>query len=120
MRSATGPIFARDWGEKRAAHLIHVPPSPAAAKTKGLFLDKPMCRVCDEKHWSSEPHKFGRKPNSVDQAVDQAPSKPNTRPVVAVTCGRCAELEREVADLRTKLEGRRSYQRDYMRKRRAK
>lgn len=65
-------------------------------------MDKPKCRVCLVKHWAHEPHVF-------------AESKPN-----AVTCARCVELEREVSELRLRLDGRRTYQREYMRKRRAK
>lgn len=78
-------------------------------------MDKPACRLCGAKHYASEPHAFGgvkltepRKPN-----VSVA-SKPN-----AVQCERCAVLEREVAELRGKLESRRVYQREYMRKRRS-
>jgi hypothetical protein len=78
-------------------------------------MDKPKCRVCLAKHWASEPHEFASKPNSDELGSIAAPRKPN-----AVGCARCVELAREVAELRAKLDGRKAYQREYMRKRRAK
>lgn len=86
-------------------------------------MDKPKCRVCGERHWGSEPHAFAvnltENPPHVfgdDVNLTAAPvrvRKPNAG------CARCVELEAEITALRAKLEGRRTYQREYMRRRRS-
>lgn len=91
-------------------------------------MDKPLCRVCGQKHWNSEPHRFGSvgSPSAQQSASRSRDSggdavRPGV-PAVSVKGGdsateekleRLAELEAREADRKRK---HREYMREYMRK----
>ena len=78
-------------------------------------MDKPKCRVCGVAHWASEPHKFNPFRHSCNKQPDVLDTDSNKRIV---------DLERQVAALQAEIEeltkpfDKKTYQREYMRKRR--
>ncbi len=96
-------------------------------------MDKPVCRLCGEKHWASEPHVFepflgtssalpvagtsGGRSRDIGRRRKTVKSTTVGGVVPAGSSeGTTGELER----LRAMVEGRRTYMREYMRKRRSK
>lgn len=80
-------------------------------------MEKPKCKICGERHSGHEPHKFGASPeelppvaalrsrNAPTQA--QPPEPVRTVPAASVTAGETAKFDRV------------AYQREYMKKWRA-
>lgn len=84
-------------------------------------MQPPTCRVCGAKHWSTDPHVLpdDAKP-SVRQSSNNTPSVRPESNEIAMLKARIAELESEVARLKSGQPfDKTAYMRDYMRKRRA-
>ncbi|MGI9317511.1 MAG: hypothetical protein ACR2QW_09290 [bacterium] len=99
-------------------------------------MEKPVCRVCGEKHWSNESHRFRAQPTverdegidvekpdmAADRTSDELPATTVQRGAVDSSSNAdtpaASESER-VQRWRSNNRGRyNAYQRDYMRKRR--
>ena len=82
-------------------------------------MEAPTCRLCKHKHWGGADNcVFGAAEAGLKSVRE--PSKPKEVPSKASELqARIAELEAENAILRAKVDGRTAYQREYMKKRRA-
>lgn len=104
-------------------------------------MERPWCKICDEKHWPKEPHRFGSESASVGASGDEVRGHQGSADGVsssgdgpaseAKTAGKAAEVvEKGVCPLcasdpaviedAEKWRRYRNKRRDYMRKRRAK
>lgn len=85
-------------------------------------MKAPVCRVCDHAHWASEPHVLKGEPvRQEDLTVRQSVLQP-VRQQLLQCCEhlkRIAELEAELARLKREPFDKKTYQREYMRRRRA-
>ena len=89
-----------------------------------MLMDAPRCRLCGERHWSGEGHRwrdgdvFATGPMANDVA-----NADNTSIVPLKSLGKCSNLRGLDGGVSTyqyrDAEKRRTYQRDLMRKRRA-
>ena len=85
-------------------------------------MDKPKCTLCGKPHWSNEPHVFVNnavnKPKPVNNRVNKSQLVNNS----VNQC--CADKDKLIEDLKTRITeleqptDRKTYMREYMRKRR--
>ena len=74
-------------------------------------MDKPKCRVCEHKHWSSEPHVFAKE-------KERDPSPRGTEVPPDKDVGASTQVERNRKWRAANKERYNAYQRKLMRKRR--
>lgn len=78
-------------------------------------MEKPKCRVCKIRHWSTEPHVFEPvSTTSKKEIADQV-----MKLALPEELKGAEALEIEIAEYRARDDARRKYMRDYMQKRRA-
>jgi len=92
-------------------------------------MKPPKCRLCEALHWSHEPHKFAT--NTIEVATNTATNRDDaatnkgtavhdsiSAPAVQVGVGESESVVARTSNRRSR-EAYNSYQREYMRKRRA-
>ncbi len=90
-------------------------------------MDKPKCRLCNERHYSYEPHKFAINTDdiAINTAINTVAGTSSVQPhaeavsVRAVSNPDGAPVENAMTPNRRKRDDYNAYMRDYMRKRRA-
>ena len=85
-------------------------------------MDKPKCRVCEHKHWSSEPHVFTEergKPKTVGERPTKAVGgrRPDKQ-VRVVTAPRTSATQRVYEWRKQNKERYNAYQKEFMRSKR--
>lgn len=98
------------------------------------MAEAPPCRLCGYKHWPRDPHVFKGQPvkQQVSQpAVVKAPVSQHVKVDVSQPCKGCAERDQTIEELRSLIKAmealgskpafdKKSYHREYMRRKRAK
>lgn len=79
-------------------------------------MDAPICRVCGEKHWGREPHQFKKTIKPEPELRRPAPNKPKPASDIVKPASNAASNNKQRWDRKAYNK----YQRDLMRKRRAK
>jgi len=85
---------------------------PHGATNNATNMKAPKCRLCGKEHWSNEPHVFGGSEEKADSGADKSQGSERGQVV--------HKGEYPKTPNRRSREAYNAYQREYMRKRRAK